>query len=276
MKTTHNTKHVATITLRDPDSKLPVEVEVRKDIETDELIGFDGNYLSRLDEDEQPTSPYDNRVTLVVPDDEGDKAVSGHFIALNAEQLKNLSTLLSMVTGTLQAEGLKPGINDAVLSDIDHQFKKWREISAAVSSAIGFEAFSEPKRLKRFRVAGPEPMGHLVTPEPGPVVVFEWVGSGDTPEKIALDAFNNIQQADNRPMCTVVMPDGEKHDVDLEHVDEDGNSTDDAPEEGDSQGNYVSLEECRASGLHLKSCDKDGFCNNCGEQDNDEDDESQD
>lgn len=29
---------------------------------------------------------------------------------------------------------------------------------------------------------------------------------------------------------------------------------------------YVSLQECQKSGLHLQSCDDDGCCNRCGEQ----------
>ena len=32
-------------------------------------------------------------------------------------------------------------------------------------------------------------------------------------------------------------------------------------------GNYITLEECKASGQHLESCDDDGYCNSCGEQD---------
>jgi hypothetical protein len=33
---------------------------------------------------------------------------------------------------------------------------------------------------------------------------------------------------------------------------------------------YVSLEDCIASGEHLKDCDGDGYCNNCGCQDSPE------
>ena len=32
-------------------------------------------------------------------------------------------------------------------------------------------------------------------------------------------------------------------------------------------GNYLSLEQCIAGGLHLESCDSDGYCDYCGEQD---------
>lgn len=30
---------------------------------------------------------------------------------------------------------------------------------------------------------------------------------------------------------------------------------------------YITLEECRKQKKHLKSCDEDGYCNFCGEQD---------
>lgn len=30
---------------------------------------------------------------------------------------------------------------------------------------------------------------------------------------------------------------------------------------------YITLEECIASSLHLTDCDDDGYCNHCGEQD---------
>jgi hypothetical protein len=36
------------------------------------------------------------------------------------------------------------------------------------------------------------------------------------------------------------------------------------PEE--NNGEYISLQECRKSGKHLTSCDGDGYCNFCGEQ----------
>jgi len=29
---------------------------------------------------------------------------------------------------------------------------------------------------------------------------------------------------------------------------------------------YISLHECLSSGQHLSSCDRDGYCNSCGEQ----------
>jgi len=32
---------------------------------------------------------------------------------------------------------------------------------------------------------------------------------------------------------------------------------------------YIDLEECLASGNHLKDCDDDGYCNACGYQDYD-------
>jgi len=34
-------------------------------------------------------------------------------------------------------------------------------------------------------------------------------------------------------------------------------------EEGGNEGEYLSLEDCIASGHHLESCDSDGFCRKC-------------
>ena len=31
-------------------------------------------------------------------------------------------------------------------------------------------------------------------------------------------------------------------------------------------GDYISIEECKEQGTHLTSCDEDGYCNFCGEQ----------
>ena len=62
------TVHVATVNVIDPDSKLPVEVEIRK-LETGGLVGLDGSFLANTDEDVY--SPYDENVKLDIPDDEG-------------------------------------------------------------------------------------------------------------------------------------------------------------------------------------------------------------
>lgn len=58
-----------TVTVIDPDSNLPVELEVRK-LESGGMVGIDGSWLAQ---DEGPTySPYDKGVELVIPDDEED------------------------------------------------------------------------------------------------------------------------------------------------------------------------------------------------------------
>lgn len=61
------TKHIQTITVTDPDTNLPVEVEIRK-LETGGMVGIDGSYL----EQDVGTvySPYDEGVELEIPDDE--------------------------------------------------------------------------------------------------------------------------------------------------------------------------------------------------------------
>lgn len=48
---------------------------------------------------------------------------------------------------------------------------------------------------------------------------------------------------------------------------------DELDEEDDEEINMedpISLTECIENGTHLKSCDRDGFCNRCGEQTSDE------
>jgi hypothetical protein len=63
------TKFVQTVTVIDPDSNLPVELEVRK-LGSGGMVGIDGSWLAQ---DEGPTySPYDKSVELVIPDDEED------------------------------------------------------------------------------------------------------------------------------------------------------------------------------------------------------------
>lgn len=63
------TKFVQSVTVIDPDSKQPVEVEIRK-LESGGIVGIDGSWLAQ---DEGPTySPYDRGVQLVIPDDEED------------------------------------------------------------------------------------------------------------------------------------------------------------------------------------------------------------
>ena len=61
------TRHVTTITALDPDTRLPVEVEIRQ-TETGLLVGLDGAFPDQAAE--HPFSPYEPCVTRVVPDDE--------------------------------------------------------------------------------------------------------------------------------------------------------------------------------------------------------------
>ena len=63
------TKHVATITVLDPDTKLPVEVEIRKDPESGAMIGFDGSFLHQMGDEDVVVSPYDG-ARIGIPDDE--------------------------------------------------------------------------------------------------------------------------------------------------------------------------------------------------------------
>jgi hypothetical protein len=61
------TTFVQTVTVIDPDSKQPVEVEIRK-LESGGMVGIDGLWL---EQDQGPVySPYDKGVELVIPDDE--------------------------------------------------------------------------------------------------------------------------------------------------------------------------------------------------------------
>lgn len=61
------TKYVTTVNVIDPDTKLPVTVEIRK-LATGGMVGIDGSWL---ESDEGPTySPYDRGIQLHIPDDE--------------------------------------------------------------------------------------------------------------------------------------------------------------------------------------------------------------
>jgi hypothetical protein len=62
------TKYITTITVTDPDTELPVEVEIRKDMDSGAMIGIDGSYLENTDNDVY--SPYNFGEVLEVPDDE--------------------------------------------------------------------------------------------------------------------------------------------------------------------------------------------------------------
>lgn len=69
--------YVATVTVTDPDTNAPVDVEIRK-MATGPMVGFDASYLEQLGDDEQPNSPYDDGVKVIVPDDEA----SNHKVSL--------------------------------------------------------------------------------------------------------------------------------------------------------------------------------------------------
>ncbi len=62
-------KPVCIDTVTDPDTKLPVTVEIRK-METGPMVGFDGSYLEQLEGTDHPWSPYDEDTKVIVPDDE--------------------------------------------------------------------------------------------------------------------------------------------------------------------------------------------------------------
>ena len=64
--------YVATVTVSDPDTNAPVDVEVRK-LATGPMVGFDASYLEQLGDEEQPNSPYDDGVKVVVPDNEASR-----------------------------------------------------------------------------------------------------------------------------------------------------------------------------------------------------------
>ena len=67
-KVPHSTKFVKHITVPDPDTRLPVELEIRKDLVTGAMVGIDGSYL---EQDVGPVyDPYTRGEELEIPDDE--------------------------------------------------------------------------------------------------------------------------------------------------------------------------------------------------------------
>lgn len=62
-------KFVTSVRILDPDSRLTVEIEIRK-LESGGLIGFDGSFLEQLGPDENPYHPYVRDAIVVVPDNE--------------------------------------------------------------------------------------------------------------------------------------------------------------------------------------------------------------
>jgi len=61
------TRFVGLVTITDPDTQCPVEIEIRK-LETGALVGLDGSFLAQ---DVGPVfSPYDDGEELEISDDE--------------------------------------------------------------------------------------------------------------------------------------------------------------------------------------------------------------
>jgi hypothetical protein len=60
-------RFVIVVTVTDPDSNLPVDVEIRK-LENGAMMGIDASYL---DQDVGPVySPFDRNMEVCIPDDE--------------------------------------------------------------------------------------------------------------------------------------------------------------------------------------------------------------
>lgn len=60
-------KYVASVLVTDPDTKLNVEVEIRK-LETGLMVGLDAVFLEKTDDDAY--SPYDSKTKIIIPDNE--------------------------------------------------------------------------------------------------------------------------------------------------------------------------------------------------------------
>jgi hypothetical protein len=86
------TKYIATVTVLDPDSGGPVEVEIRKDPLSGAMVGLDGSYLANTDEDVY--SPYNHGDKLSVPDDEVKSTQP--LIVLGSAELNALRLVLDL------------------------------------------------------------------------------------------------------------------------------------------------------------------------------------
>ena len=64
-----NTVYVAKITVIDPDTKLPVEMEIRKIVDSDAMIGIDMSFLEKWDGDDI-RNPYSDDYLNLTEDDE--------------------------------------------------------------------------------------------------------------------------------------------------------------------------------------------------------------
>jgi hypothetical protein len=72
-----NTVYVAKITVIDPDTKLPVEMEIRKIVDSDAMIGIDTSFLEKWDGDDI-RNPYSDDYLNLTEDDE-DKDISKDY-----------------------------------------------------------------------------------------------------------------------------------------------------------------------------------------------------
>lgn len=72
-----NTVYVAKITVIDPDTKLPVEMEIRKIVDSDAMIGIDMSFLEKWDGDDI-RNPYSDDYLNLTEDDE-DKDISKDY-----------------------------------------------------------------------------------------------------------------------------------------------------------------------------------------------------
>lgn len=98
------TKFVSHITVTDPDSGLPVELEIRK-LETGAMVGIDGSYLEQ--DIGQVCSPYDKGCLLEIKDDEPAEP------AEPAEEFRSVafSKYMGQVTVKVEWNDLKEGYN---------------------------------------------------------------------------------------------------------------------------------------------------------------------
>jgi hypothetical protein len=64
-----NTVYVAKITVIDPDTKLPVEMEIRKIVDSDAMIGIDMSFLEKWNGDDI-RNPYSDDYLNITEDDE--------------------------------------------------------------------------------------------------------------------------------------------------------------------------------------------------------------
>ena len=71
-------------------------------------------------------------------------------ITMSREDALNLSTLLTVLAGTIQGKVLDWPADKVSL--LDKLFNQWLPISKAVAEAAGFEAFSEPHRINHIKI----------------------------------------------------------------------------------------------------------------------------